>query len=97
MFCFFACHYVSQAAWGPLFHALQILVNFYQVMVAAPRASIAGARPPEGFFNFLSYDTTGSLSGGVGSGKRRASNSIGSMLLNRRSSRADVEENARLL
>lgn len=60
--------------------------------MAAPRATMSIARPPDGFFNFLTYDSTGSSHG-----KKRGSSGIGNMLLHRRSSRADNNEDSAAL
>ena len=59
--------------------------------MAAPRATMSIARPPDGFFNFLTYDSTGSSHG-----KKRASSGISNML-HRRSSRADNSEDSAVL
>lgn len=65
-----------QDAWKVLFHALQILVNFYQVLVAAPRATFSSGRPPEGFFNFLTYDTAGPGTAAAAANMAASSNSL---------------------
>ncbi|KAJ1420472.1 hypothetical protein B484DRAFT_130171, partial [Ochromonadaceae sp. CCMP2298] len=62
---------VDEVSWGAIFHPLQILVNFYQVMVAAPRASLnLGAQRS---YTFLTYDNAGGGSGGVLQSQQRTS------------------------
>ena len=90
-----------------MFRALQILVNFYQVIVPGPRMTISGR--PSGFSNFLTYDTTGpsvpneesSLRDIYGSNSGPSSlkkNNSGSGALGFfRSSRSDQQEGAPLL
>jgi hypothetical protein len=66
--------------------------------VTAPCATFSAGKQPDGFFNFLSYDTTGSSSAAqVGDKKKRTSSGLGSMLLSRRSSKADVDDSAHLI
>lgn len=100
------CHLLHhpQEPWNALFRALQILVNFYQVMVPGPRMTMSSSGPPSGFFNFLTYDTTGpsntsmyNTSTGSGSARKRSNSSALGGLLSRRASRAEQEDGTRLL
>lgn len=88
--------------WGSLFHALQILVNFYQVMVPSPRVTFSAGRLPEGFFNFLTYDSSGPTAAGMqysaAPGRRKRSTSgFGGVLKGRTSAKSDTGETENLL
>lgn len=87
--------------WGSLFHALQILVNFYQVMVPSPRVTLSAPRLPEGFFNFLTYDSSGPSGAGMqyssAPRRKRAGSGFGGVLRSRSSMKMEAEESENLI
>eukprot|EP00600_Ochromonadales_sp_CCMP1393_P010584 CAMPEP_0175009856 /NCGR_PEP_ID=MMETSP0005-20121125/7782_1 /TAXON_ID=420556 /ORGANISM="Ochromonas sp., Strain CCMP1393" /LENGTH=1037 /DNA_ID=CAMNT_0016265621 /DNA_START=118 /DNA_END=3231 /DNA_ORIENTATION=- len=58
---------IDDDSWTAIYHPLQILVNFYQVMVNGPRASISLGNVSS-TANFLTYDNTTTSNPSIGTG-----------------------------